>query len=149
MLVGGSLFLVSPLPALQIPNFKTSATTDERHLALQAELFAELFRQNEAALFVRYAVLSVGMKLPKKNAAITCGNGWFDGGVRTHPGEFLRRHDEEILMLRLGQDDEIFAFSTPPTGGNRDAIFFVNRMTKFSGVETLLMSIGIHGRVES
>ena len=66
VLVSRRLFLVRFLPALQIPNFKTTATADERDFAFQSDRLAKLFRQNQPALLVGCTMLSARMKLPKK-----------------------------------------------------------------------------------
>ena len=102
------------LPALQIPNFKTSTSPDECHLALQAKLFAKIFRQHETALFVRCSVLGARVKLPKKNTPMACRN------TRSASACLLirpnsRRHYQEVLVLRLGQNNQILAFSPSPT----------------------------------
>ncbi len=58
----------------RVPNFKTAATADQRDLAFQPKLLAKIVRQNETALFVGGAMLSAGVELAKKNAAIARGN---------------------------------------------------------------------------
>ena len=103
------------LPALQIPNFKTSASPDQCHLALQAKLFAEIFRQHETALFVRCSVLGARVKLPKKNTPIACRNTGLRLRLSAHPAKLLVRHDQEVLVLRLRQNNQILAFSPSPT----------------------------------
>lgn len=35
------------------------------------------------------------------------------------------------------QDDEVLAFATAPSGGDRDAVFVVEGMAKFAGEEFL------------
>jgi hypothetical protein len=57
MLVSRRLLFVRALPFLQIPNLKAAASTDQRDLALQAELFAGILRKNEAAVPIGSAVL--------------------------------------------------------------------------------------------
>ncbi len=52
-------------------------------------------------------------------------------------------------MIWLGEKNEFFAFCAAPAGRNRDAIFFVDGMSKFAGVESLRLRIGIHTPVEN
>jgi hypothetical protein len=65
---------MSSFPTLQIPNFKTSAATDEGDLAFQSDLSAKLVRQNEASLSIRGRVLRARVQLAEENPAIACGN---------------------------------------------------------------------------
>src|SRR6184192_3165019 len=54
-----------------------------------------------------------------------------------HAGEFLRRHDEEKLILGVRQKNKFFSTLSAPARGDGDAIFFVESVTKFAGVEGL------------
>jgi hypothetical protein len=74
VLISWRFFLVSALPALQIPNFKASTTTDEGDLTFQSDFPAKLFRQNETALPVRRTMLRARVELPQENATIPRGN---------------------------------------------------------------------------
>ncbi len=74
MLVSGCFFLMRSLPALQIPNLKSPAPTDERDLALESGFLAKFFRQNEPPLPVRGGMLGARMELPQKHTPIAGGN---------------------------------------------------------------------------
>jgi hypothetical protein len=140
MLVGWSFLFVRPFPALQIPNLKTTAPPDQCDLAFEFRFFAKLLRQNEAALSIRRGMLRARMQLSQKHAAITRG---YVGTVfrgRTHSRELLRRHDEEELVVRFRQKNEFFTLVTPPARGNGDAIFLVDEVAKFTGIEELSWS---------
>src|SRR4051812_8535917 len=80
MLIGWRLLFVSAFPLLEIPNFKTAASADERDLALQTEFLAEIFRQDETPLLVRCAVLRARMELAQKDTAVPRG----DRGIVLH-----------------------------------------------------------------
>ena len=49
-------------------------------------------------------------------------------------------------MAGFGQDDEILALSAAPAGWNRDAVFFVDGMTKLAGEKFLGLRVGVHAR---
>ena len=146
MLISGRLLLVSALSPLQIPNFKTAATADEYDLALQSNFFTKIFRQNEAALLIGCAMLRAGMELPEKNTAIARGNIRVRFGGRAHTRKFFRRHDQEKLIIRLRKKDEFLGGTASPARGNGDSVFFVDEVTKLSGVEALVGRM--HLRVE-
>jgi len=76
MLVSGRFLFMGALPALQIPDFKTPAATNERYFALQSNFLAKLLRQNETTLSIRCAVLRTRMQLAQKNATIARGDIW-------------------------------------------------------------------------
>src|SRR3954465_8866282 len=69
MLIGWRLLFVSAFPLLEVPNFKTPASADERDLALQTELLAQVFRQDKTPLLVRCAMLRARMELAQKDTA--------------------------------------------------------------------------------
>ncbi len=48
-------------------------------------------------------------------------------------------------MTRFRQNDELSAFVTTPACGNGDAIFIVDEVTKFAGVEELSLRKRLHG----
>ena len=50
VLVGGVLVFMRAFPALQVPDLETAAAADQRDLAFQVELFAQVIGQEEAAL---------------------------------------------------------------------------------------------------
>ena len=116
---------VRPFPSPQIPNFKTAAAADERDLAFQADSLAKFFRQNQTALSVGGAMLGAGMQLAKENAPIASRNIWIRFGGRAHTRKFLRRHDQEKLIIRFRKNDELLGAIAAPAGGDGDAIFFV------------------------
>src|SRR5664279_6549531 len=70
VLVGRRFFLVSALPFLQIPNFKTAAPADECDLALQTELLAKVLWQNQPPLAVGGTVFGARMQLPREDPAV-------------------------------------------------------------------------------
>jgi len=146
VLISGRLFLVSALPLLQIPNFKTAAPTDQHDLALQSNFFAKIFRQNEAALFVGGTVLRAGVELAKENATIARRNVRVGFGGRAHTRKFFRRHDQKKLVSRFRKNDEFLGVTASPARGNGDSIFFVDEVTKLTGVEALVGRM--HWRVE-
>ena len=61
MLIGGMFLGMRQFAPLQVPDFKAAAAADQRHLALQIQLFAKIVRQEKAALLVGRAVLSPRM----------------------------------------------------------------------------------------
>src|SRR5664279_447178 len=67
VLVGRRFFLVSALPFLQIPDFKTAAAANERDLALQAQLLAQIFGENQPSMTVGCAVFGARMQLAPKD----------------------------------------------------------------------------------
>ncbi len=137
MLVGGVLVLLRPFPAREIPNLKTARTADERDLAFQVELLAKIVREHEPALLVGRAVLGARVDVAQKNAEIARGHARGVLGGGNNPREFVRRHDEEALQVLLRDEEEIVGVAfTPPAGGNGDAMFLVDLMPEFSGVES-------------
>ena len=138
MLISGRLFLLSALPPLQIPNFKTAAAPDQHDLAFQFNFFAKIFRQNEAALFIGCAMLRARVELTKKNAPIARGNIRIRFGGTTHTRKFFRRHDQKKLVSRFRKNDEFLGVTAPPARWNGDSIFLVNGVTKLAGVEALV-----------
>ena len=148
MLIRGSFLFVRALPPLQIPNFKTSAPAHERNLALELNFFANIIRKNQPALAIGSGVFGPGMELTQENAAIACRNGRIRFGERTHVSEFLRRHDEEKLMLRFGKENKVLRFVIAPARRNGDAIFLVDGMTEFAGEEDRSVGIESHAPVD-
>jgi len=144
MLVGRRFFFVRPFPLLQIPNFETTAPTDECNFALQTELLAKILRQDQAPLPIRCTMFRARMQLTRKDSAISRGYCVVGLGLRAHAGELLPRHDQEILVVRFGQDDEIFTLILAPAGWNGDAVFFVDGMTKLAGKEFFGLRVGVH-----
>ena len=144
MLISGRLLLVRPFPALQIPNLKTALATYQSHFAFQTKLSAKLFRQYEPTLPVRACMLSAGMQLAQKNAAITRGNCLICLRSRTRFPKLRRRHNDEKLMSRLRQKDEFFRATVSPARRNGDPIFIVDRMPELSGIQTFGLGIGVH-----
>src|SRR5438477_5626458 len=85
------------------------------------------------------------MQLAQENAALACGDTGVAFRYRAHACEFLRRHDEEKLILGIRKKNKFFGTFSPPAGWDGDAIFFVDSVTKFSGVEGLSRGDAIHG----
>ena len=48
-------------------------------------------------------------------------------------------------MTRFRQNDELSTFVATPACGNGDAIFIVDEVTKFAGVEELSLRKRLHG----
>src|SRR6266513_1692887 len=90
-------------------------------------------------------MLGAGMQLAQENAALACGDVGIAFRGRAHAGKFLRRHDEEKLILGIGQKNEFLGTLSTPTGGDGDAIFFVDGVTKFAGVKGLSRGDAVHG----
>src|SRR3954452_24848394 len=61
MLVGGGFLFVCAFPALQIPNFKTTAIAYERDFIFYPDFLAKFIRQNESTLPVRACMLRARM----------------------------------------------------------------------------------------
>src|SRR6266513_1229414 len=90
-------------------------------------------------------MLGAGMQLAQENAALACGDASVAFRGRAHAGKFLRRHDEEKLILGIGQKNEFLGTLSTPTGGDGDAIFLVDGVTKFAGVKGLSRGDAVHG----
>src|SRR2546423_7833623 len=129
MLIRRGFFLVGAFPLRQVPDFKTTPPADQRDLALQAEFAAHVHGQDETSLPVRRAVLGARMEMAQKNPAFLRGNGTVSFGLSAHPIELPVGHDEEKLMLRFGQNDEVLATLSAPARGNRDTVLLVNGVT--------------------
>src|SRR5213595_2320182 len=115
MLIRWRLLFVCAFPAGNVPNFETTAATDEGDFAFQPDLAAKFFRQNEATLFVSQAMLGTRMQLAQKNAAFAGGDSGVVFGRGAHAGELLWRHDKEKLVLGIGQKNKFFGIFPPPT----------------------------------
>ena len=126
---------VRTLAPLRIPNFKTPAPADERHLAFELEHFAKLIREKKPALLVSRAVLSAGMELPQKNAQIPRRDGRRVFGGGTDPGKLLRGHNEEKLSVGFRNNEELLDFAAAPARWNCDPMFVVELMTKLPRIK--------------
>jgi len=127
---------VRAFAALRIPNFKTTAAADERHLAFELEHFAKFIREEETTLLVGRAVLSAGMELSQIDAQIPRGNVRCIFSGSADPGKFLWRHNEQELPVRFWNDEEFLCLArTPPARGNCDPMFVIELMTKFSRIK--------------
>ena len=102
-------------PLRHIPNFKTTAATDESDLAFQTQLLAKIFGQDEPALFVRCAVFGAGVQLAGEDATISRRNARLGLGLRAHAGKLLVRHDQQELLIDIGEQDELFALPATPS----------------------------------
>jgi hypothetical protein len=126
VLISRCFLLMRPFPALQIPNLETSAATNEGDLAFQSNLSAKLVRHNETSLSIRSRVLSAGVQLAQENPAISRGNTLVRFCGRARSGKLARGHDEQKLLTRLRQKDEVFSLALPPARRNCDAILLVD-----------------------
>ena len=82
-------------------------------------------------------LLQKAVQLAKKNTTVArryIGIG-FDHA--THARKLLRRHDHKKLIFRLRKNDEFFGVIAAPAGWDGDAIFVIDGMTEFAGVEVL------------
>ena len=146
MLVSWRFLFVRLFPFLQIPNLKSPAAADEHDFAFQSNFLAKVFRQNQSALFIGGAMFGASVELTKKNAPIARGNIWIGFGGGAHARKFFRRHDQKKLVSRFRKNDEFLGVTTSPARGNSDSIFFVDEVTKLTGVEALIGRM--HWRVE-
>src|ERR1700757_3776760 len=89
-------------------------------------------------------MLSARMQLPQKYAAIARGNLLIRFRGRTHFSEFFRRHDQQKLVCRFRQKNEILRSIAPPPRWDGDPILLVNRMAELSGIEAFGLGIGVH-----
>src|SRR6266513_3333504 len=144
MLVGSRFLFVCPFPALQIPNFKTPAITNECDFIFQSNFLAKFVRQNEATLPVRACMLSARMQLTQEHAAITRGNLFVRFRGQTHFRELLWRHDQQKLVCRLRQKNEILRTIASPARWDCDPILLVNGMPELAGIEAFWLGIGVH-----
>src|SRR6266566_8236741 len=144
MLVGSRFLFVCPFPALQIPNFKTPTIAHERDFIFQSNFLAKIVRQNEATLPVRACMLSARMQLTQEHAAITRGNLLVRFRGQTHFRELLWRHDQQKLVCRLRQKNEILRTIASPARWDCNPILLVNGMPELSSVEAFWLGIGVH-----
>ena len=86
-------------------------------------------------MLVGGAMLGAGMEMAQKNTSIARGDTGCGFGRRANTAELVRRHDEQELVIRLRHEKEILRLAVAPAGGNGDAMFVIDLMTKFSGVE--------------
>src|SRR5437867_3186112 len=63
---------------------------------------------------------------------------------RTHFREFLRRHDQQKLVSRLRQKNEILRTIASPARWDRNPILLVNGMPELAGIEAFGLGIGVH-----
>ena len=123
-------------PPGQVPDFKATAAADKRDLALQFKRLAKFIRKKKAALFIGGAMLGLGMKLAEIDAEIARRNArnFFGGGA--NPLELVRRHDEQKLPVGFRDHDELVDRAiAPPARRDGDAMFVVDLMTEFAGIE--------------
>src|SRR5688572_9473865 len=137
VLVRRGFLLLSALPFLQIPNFKTTVAAYERHLPFQAKLATMSLRQNETALLVGGAMFGARMKLAGKHPAIALGERAVRGRLRPHASKLLRRHDQQKLPAWLRQKDELLGLLSAPPGRNGDTVLPIHDMTELAGEEFL------------
>src|SRR5947207_14002243 len=78
------------------------------------------------------------MHLTKENAAVERRNAGIGFGGGAHTRKFFRRHDQEKLVSRFRKNDEFLGVTASPARGNGDAVFFIDEVTKLTGVEALV-----------
>jgi hypothetical protein len=144
MLVGSRFLFVCPFPPLQIPNFKTPAIAYERDFIFQSKCLTKFVRQNEATLTVRACMLSARMQLTQEHTTIGCRNLFVCFRGQTHFRKLLRRHNQQKLVCRLRQKNEILRTITSPARWDGDPVFLVNGMSELSGIEAFGLGIGVH-----
>src|SRR5205823_7774535 len=144
VLVGRGFFLVRPLPFLQVPDLETAAATHERYLAFQAKLATHVFRQDEPALAVGGSVFGARMQMAQKNPAVARGNGRVAFRLGAHADKLFRGHDEEKLLLRFGQNNELFAAVPAPARRDSDPVLVVDGVTELAGKEFLGLRDVVH-----
>src|SRR5262249_37020747 len=98
----------------------------------------------EATLAVRGCMLSARVQLTQEHAAIARGHILVCFCDRIHFREFFWRHDQQKLMCRLRQENEILSTIAPPARWDRNPILLVNRMPELSGIEAFGLGIGVH-----
>jgi hypothetical protein len=108
---------------------------------------AKFVRQNEATLPVRGCMLSARMHLTQEHAAIARGNLLVRFRGQTHFRELLWRHDQQKLVCRFRQKNEILGTIASPAGWDCDPILLVNGVPELSGIEAFGLGIGVHCRV--
>src|SRR5207253_9696588 len=84
------------------------------------------------------------MQMAQEDASIECGYGLIGFRSRTRFCKFRRRHNDQKLVSRLRQENELFSMPAPPTGGNRNPLLLVDAMAEFSGVEAFGLRIDRH-----
>src|SRR4029450_4751188 len=109
---------------------------------------AKFVRQNEATLPVRACMLSARMQLTQEHAPITRRNLLVRFRDQTHFRELLWRHDQQKLVCRLRQKNEILRTIASPARRDRDPILLINGMPELSGIEAFRLGISVHCRVE-
>src|SRR3954449_1271735 len=115
MLVGSRFLFVRAFPPLQIPNFKTPTIAHERDFIFQSKCLTKFVRQNEATLTVRACMLSARMQLTQEHAPIGCRNLFVCFRGQTHFRKLVWRHNQQKVMCRLRQKNEIFrTVASPP-----------------------------------
>src|SRR4029077_3029083 len=144
MLVGSRFLFVCPFPPLQVPNFKTPAVAYECDFILQSDRLAKFVRQNKATLTVCAGVLSARMELTQEHAAIARGNLLVRFRGQTHFCKLLWRHDQQKLVCRFRQKNEVLRKIASPTRRDRDPVLLVNGMPKLAGIETFGLGISVH-----
>src|SRR6476659_4953145 len=84
------------------------------------------------------------MQLTQEHATIARGNLLVCFRDGTHFRELLWRHDQQKLVCRLRQKNEIFRTSAPPTRWDRNPILLVDGMPELSSIEAFGLGIGVH-----
>ena len=113
-LIGWMFFGVGAFSPRKIPDFETTAATDERELAFQLKAPAKIIRKKEAALFVGRAMLRLGMQLTQIDPEVARRDTRKIFRGRADPFEFVRRHDKKKLAIWLRNHDEFLRGAVPP-----------------------------------
>src|SRR4051812_18811088 len=93
-------------------------------------------------------MLRARMQLTQEHAAIARGNLLVCFCHGTHFRELLWRHDQQELMCRLRQKNEIFSPIASPTRWDRNPVLLVDEMPELSSIEAFGLGIGVHCLVE-
>src|SRR5205823_15133129 len=84
------------------------------------------------------------MQMAQKNSAIPRRNALVYFCRRTHSRKLVWRHDEQKLMSRFRQENELLCRVPTPARRNRHSVFLVDGMPELSGVEALGWRILVH-----
>jgi hypothetical protein len=94
-------------------------------------------------------MLGARVELPEKYTTVASRYIGIGFDRAAHTRKLLRRHDHKKLITRFRKNDEFFGAIATPAGGDGNAIFLVDGMSKFTGVEELSWRRRIHVRQEN
>src|SRR4026209_552259 len=89
-------------------------------------------------------MLSARMQMTQEHPAIARRNLLVRFRDRTHFRELGWRHDQQKLVCRLRQKNEVLRMIASPPRWDRDPVLLVNGMPELSGVEAFGLGIGVH-----